>query len=197
MNRRDREEGTMKKPLKVLFVVFALVLTATAAQAAGTSVTLKGGYFSPSDAVFRDVYGGGPTLGLEIAVPVAGVLQAWAGAGLFSKKGLTTESEEATKVRIVPLYAGLRCQFAGKNIRPYIGAAAGYFLIREENPLGTASDGGIGFLGQAGLIIGLGRSLGLDVHAGYSACTITTDGDDPVEAKLGGFSAGLGLSFRF
>ena len=187
----------MKKPLKVLSVVFALVLIAGSTRAAGTSVTIKGGYFSPSDAVFRDVYGGGPTFGLEISVPVAGVLQAWAGAELFSKKGLTTESEEAIKVRIVPLYAGLRCQFAGKSIRPYVGAAAGYFLIREENALGTVSDGGLGFLGQAGLLFGLGPSLALDLHAGYRACTVTTDGDDPVEAKLGGLSAGLGLSFRF
>jgi len=187
----------VKKPLKVFSFVFTLVLIAGSARAAGTSVTLKGGYFSPTDEIFRDVYGGGPSFGLEIAVPVAGILQAWAGAELFSKKGLTTESEEATEVRIVPLYAGLRCQFAGKSIRPYVGAAAGYFLIREENALGTASDGGIGFLGQTGLLIGLGPSLAVDVHAGYRACTVTTGGDDPVEAKLGGLSAGLGLSYRF
>ena len=187
----------MKHPQRALAVILALVLIAGSASAAGTSVTIKGGYFSPSDEIFRDVYGGGPSFGLEIAVPLAGILQAWVGAELFSKKGLTTESEEATKVRIVPLYAGLRCQFAGKSVRPYIGAAAGYFLIREENPLGTASDGGIGFLGQTGFLIGLGPSLALDVHAGYRACTVTTGGDDPVEAKLGGLSAGLGLSYRF
>ncbi len=187
----------MKRLSLVLSVVSALVLIAGSARAAGTSVTLKAGYFSPSDEIFRDVYGGGPAFGLEIAVPVAGVLQGWAGAELFSKKGLTTESEEATEVRIVPLFAGLRCQFAGKSIRPYAGAAAGYFLIREKNPLGTASDGGIGFLGQAGLLVGLGPSLALDVHAGYRVCTVTTEGDDPVEAKLGGLSAGLGLAYRF
>ena len=187
----------MKKPLNFVSVVIALILIAGSARASGTSVTLKGGYFSPSDEVFRDVYGGGPTFGLEVAAPVAGVIQAWAGAEIFSKRGLTTESEEATKVRIVPLYAGLRCQFAGKSVRPYVGAAAGYFLIREKNPLGTASDGGIGFLGQTGLLIGLGPSLALDVHAGYRACKVTTDGDDPVEAKLGGLSAGLGLAYRF
>lgn len=187
----------MKMPLKALSAVVALAFSAGTAGAAGTIVTLKGGYFSPSDAIFRDVYGGGPAFGLEIAVPVAGVLHAWAGAELFSKSGLTTESEEATKVRIVPLYAGLRCQFSGKKVRPYVGAAAGYFLISEKNPLGTASDGGIGWLGQAGLLVGLGPSFGLDVHAGYRACTVTTDGDDPVEAKLGGLSAGLGLSYRF
>jgi hypothetical protein len=187
----------MKKPLKFIAVLSALALYAGPAGAAGTSVTLRGGYFSPSDEIFRDVYGGGPAFGLEIAVPVAGVLHAWAGAELFSKKGLTTESEEATEVRIVPLYAGLRCQFSGKKVRPYVGAAAGYFLISEKNPLGTASDGGIGFLGQAGLLVGLGPSLALDVHAGYRACTVTTEGDDPVEAKLGGLSAGLGLAYRF
>ncbi len=190
----------MRKMPKAMAVVLSLVLAlgATTARAAETSLTIKAGYFAPSDAVFREVYGGGPAFGVELAVPITGVFRAWAGAEIFSKRGLTTESEETTKMSVVPLFAGLRLQFGGKSVRPYIGAAAAYFLFKEENPLGTASEGGLGVLGQAGLLIGLGKSFGLDVHGGYRACTLTAgDEEDPITASLGGLSAGLGLVIRF
>jgi hypothetical protein len=188
----------MRHATNAAAVLLALTLTAAPARPAETSLTLKGGFFAPSDAVFRDVYGGGPAFGLDIAVPVSGPLRAWAGVELFSKRGLTTESEEATKVTITPLFAGLRLQFGRKGVRPYLGAAAAYFLFKESNALGTASESGLGALGQAGLVFVVGRSFGLDVHAGYRACTLTAgDAEDPLEAKIGGLSAGLGLALRF
>jgi hypothetical protein len=188
----------MNNATKVPVVLLALALAATGARAAETALTLKGGYFAPSDAVFRDVYGGGPAFGLDLAVPLAGPLRAWAGVELFSKRGLTTESEEATKVTVTPLFAGLRLHFGRKGVRPYLGAAAAYFLFKENNPLGTVSESGLGALGQAGLIFLMGRSFGLDVHAGYRACTLTAgDAEDPLEAKIGGLSAGLGLVIKF
>lgn len=189
---------TPKAMATVLILVLVLATGATAARAGETSITLKAAYFAPSEALFRDVYGGGPAFGVELAVPIAGVLRAWAGAEIFSKSGLTTESDETTKMSVVPLFAGLRLQFGGKSVRPYLGAAAAFFLFKEENPLGTASEGGLGVLGQAGLLIGLGKSFGLDVHGGYRACTLTAgDEEDPIEASLGGLAAGLGLVIRF
>jgi hypothetical protein len=127
----------------------------------------------------------------------AGPVQIWAGADIFSKTGLLSVSEEETKVRITPLYAGLRAEFGKTGLRPYVGAAAAYFLFREENPLGTVSENGLGFLTQAGVLARLGGSLWLDIFAGYRVCTLRTDGDDPLEAKVGGLSAGLGLAYRF
>ncbi|MBP7705768.1 MAG: hypothetical protein KA243_00820 [Candidatus Aminicenantes bacterium] len=188
----------MRHATKAAAALLALALTAAGARAAETALTIKGGYFTPSDAVFRDVYGGGPAFGLDLAVPVAGPLRAWAGVELFSKRGLTTESEETTKVTITPLFAGLRLQFGRKGVRPYLGAAAAYFLFKERNALGAASESGLGALGQAGLVLLMGRSFGLDVHAGYRACTLTAgDAEDPLEAKIGGLSAGLGFVVRF
>jgi hypothetical protein len=37
----------------------------------------------------------------------------------------------------------------------------------------------------------------LDLFAGYRSATVRTEGEDPLEAKLDGFSAGLGLAYRF
>ena len=67
----------------------------------------------------------------------------------------------------------------------------------EENPLGTVSDSGLGFLAQAGVMARLAGPLWLDAFAGFRACTLRTDGEDPLEAKLGGLSVGLGLAYRF
>ncbi|HSA95691.1 MAG TPA: hypothetical protein VLJ16_06560 [Acidobacteriota bacterium] len=165
---------------------------------AGVTVTLKGGYFAPSGKAFREVYSGGPVFGLDLTVPVGGVFRLWGGAELFSKNGHLTVTEDPTKVRIVPLYAGLRAEFGNKGLRPYFGAAAAYFLFHESNVLGTVDDSGLGFLGQAGLMWRLGGAVWLDLHAGLRACTLKSgSGDDAIEAKLGGFQGGLGIAFRF
>jgi hypothetical protein len=187
----------MKNRIAPIVFTLALIALGQAALGAGVSVTLKAGYFFPSSSLFREVYKSGPIFGGELTVPVAGALRFWAGVDLFGKTGLLQVTEEATKVRIIPVYAGLRAEFGKKGTRPYIGAAAAYFLFHEENPLGTVSDSGLGFLVRAGLLARLGGPVWLDFFADYRACTVRTDGDDPLKAKLGGLSAGAGLSSRF
>ncbi len=187
----------MNKLKRAGLAVLFFVLFAGAARGDGALIAVKGGYFLPSDSVFKDVYGSGLLLGLETSVPLSGPLRAWAGVERFSKSGLTTISEEETEVRIVPVFAGLRAQFGQTKLRPYIGLAAAYFFFREKNPIGSVSDGGLGFLGQAGIMARLDGPLWLDAFAGYRSCTLRTPGDDPLEARIGGFAAGLGLAYRF
>ncbi len=178
-------------------IVLAFSGLAGTVHGADSSVTIKAGLFFPADKLFREIYSGGLSFGVDATVPISGPLHLWVGAELFSKGGLIPVSEEATRARIVPLYAGLRVQFGHKGPRPYVGAAAGYFFLHEENPLGTADDGGLGFLSQAGIQARLAGAFWLDIFAGYRACTVRSGGDDPLEAKLGGFSTGLGLACRF
>lgn len=191
--------GAMKNETRAGAAVLAFMVFAGAAWGEGVTATVKGGYFFPSDRVFRDVYEGGAVFGGDVSFGISGPLHFWAGAEYFAKTGLTTLIEEETKVRIVPLYAGLRGVFGTAMVRPYIGAAAAYFLFREENPLGTVSDGGLGFLGQAGILVRIGGALSLDAFVGYRACTLRAEEPDeePLTANLGGLSAGLGLAFRF
>ena len=174
-----------------------LAAAATSARAEGASLTFQAGYFFPSSSVFKDVYKNGAVFGADLAVRLAGGLHLWAGAEYFAKNGFLTVTEEETKVRIIPVFAGLRYHFGRSGVRPYLGAAAAYFLFHEENPLGTISKNGLGFLGQFGLLFKLAGPLRLDVHANYRVCTLRADGEDPVEAQLGGLAAGGGLSFRF
>ncbi len=187
----------MKKRIIAALCALALMGLAGAAFGAGFTLTVKAGYFLPSGEVFRDVYGGGPAFGAEVSIPVAGPVQIWAGADIFGKSGLLSVTEEETKVRITPLYAGVRAELGKTGVRPYFGLAAAYFFFHEENPLGTVGESGLGFLTQAGILARLGGSLWLDVFAGYRGCTLRTKGEDPLEAKLGGLSGGLGLAYRF
>jgi len=190
--------GAMNSTTRVAAAALALIALAGGAFGAGFTATLKGGYFAPSDKVFRDVYSGGPVFGLDLAVPVGGAFRIWAGADFFGKNGHLTLTEDPTKVRIIPVFLGLRGEFEQtKRLRPYIGAAVAYFLFHESNLLGTVNDGGLGFLGQAGLMWKLGGAVWLDLHAGYRACTLKSEGEDPVKAALGGLSGGLGFAFRF
>ena len=187
----------MIRPRTIL--VFALILAGMrgASWGAGVSLTLKGGLFWPSDSVFREVYKSGTVFGGELAMPLTGGLHLWAGVEYLGKSGLLPVSEEVTKVRITPIYLGLRCHFGKSAVRPYLGAAAAYFMFKEENPLGSVSESGIGVLGQAGLLLKITGPISLDLYGNYRACTLKTDGADPLEAKIGGISAGLGLVLRF
>lgn len=170
---------------------------ALAAPGEGTAVTFKAGAFFPGGSVFREAYSSGPLFGAEVAIPVGGPFRLWGGAELFGKTGRLPVSEERTKVGIVTLFAGARAELGKKGLRPYIGAAAGYFLLHETNPLGVARDGGFGLISQAGLQARIAGGLWLEAFAGYRACTIRSGGDEALEADIGGLSAGLGLGFRF
>jgi hypothetical protein len=191
------KEKPMTRRWTLLVFVLSLAGMTTASWGAGVSLTFKAGLFFPSDSVFRDVYKNGTVFGGELAVPIAGSLHLWAGAEYFGKSGLLSLSEEATKVRISPVYLGLRYHFGKSAVRPYLGAAAAYFLFKEENPLGSVSESGIGLLGQAGLLVKIGGPVWVDLFGNYRACTLKTDDPDPVEAKIGGLSGGFGLVFRF
>ena len=188
----------MKKAIPAAAILcLALAGLCLPARGAETAATLKAGFFLPSDSVFRDVYSSGPLFGVDLAIPLAGPLQLWAGAEYFAKTGRLTVSEETTKVRITPIYAGLRAQFGRKKARPYIGAAAAYFLLHEENPLGEASKNALGLLTQAGVQLRLAGPAWLDLFAGYRLCTIKSDDGESFEAGLGGLSSGLGVTFKF
>jgi hypothetical protein len=182
--------------IAVLLVLAAMGLVRTAA-AQGPALTLKAGGFFPSDDIFREVYGSGLVFGLDVTVPLTGILDLWAGADFLGQSGLLPVSEEATNVRIVPLFAGLRARFDGRKVRPYLGVAAAYFLFHEENPIGSVTESALGLITQAGLLARLGGAVWLDLFAGYRACTVSSGGEDPLEANLGGLSAGLGLAYRF
>jgi hypothetical protein len=145
----------------------------------------------------RDVYKNGLTLGAELTVPLSRRLCAWAGFDYFHKVGKLTFTQENTTIRIMPIFAGIKLQSTAASVRPYAAAAAGCFLFKETNIIGSASGQRIGFLGQLGLFIKIRGPAWLDISTRYAWAKFTSAGEEPFTTQLGGFQAGLGAAVRF
>ncbi len=177
--------------LAVLAAVFSLP---PSARTQVLSIQARGSYFSPSDAFFREIYGYGITWGGELGFGFGGPLAGWAGGDYFVQKGKLPFTEDETKIRIVPLSAGIKYFLGFGRWRPYVGGGIAYFQFRETNSIGTVEKGGIGFLGRGGIVLKLGTTFFLDLQGSWSSCRVKPL---EVEANLGGLSLGLGLGFEF
>jgi hypothetical protein len=179
-------------------ILLALLLAAAVpARGATASVEFRAGYFSPASADFRDVYKGGPAFGADITVPVWRALGLWGGLDYFSRTGKLTYTEEATTIRVLPVFLGLKLQAVSGAVRPYLAGAAGYFSYKETNPIGTASGQRIGFVVQAGLLVRIKGPLALDLSVRMTSCQTKAEEPDVSAAKIGGFQGGLGISLSF
>ena len=174
----------------------ALLLAGTAWSSAVT-FEARLGYFVPAGAGLRDVYKNGLTLGAELTVPLSKGLSAWVGVDYFQKDGKLTFTQENTTIRIMPLFAGLKLQSMAASVRPYAAAAAGCFLYKETNIIGTASGQRIGFLGQLGLLIKIKGRAWLDISTRYTWAEFKSGGEEPFTTQLGGFQVGLGVAVGF
>ena len=183
----------MAKNMVWILALF-IIAAGGSARAEGFSITAKGGYFAPSDSIFRDIYGNGMSWGGELGFRLSRRLAVWAGADYFSRSGKLVFTQEETRIRIVPLTAGLKFEFPVSRLRPYAGLGIGYFRYKETNSIGTVEKGDIGLCGRIGLLIKLGSAFFVDVQGTWTSCQV-----QPIEVKanLGGIQAGLGLGFEF
>ena len=174
---------------KIIIVGLMIGLISVAALA---SFGVKAIYFSPSDADFKAIYGGGWKYGGEVAFNLYEGLDLWLDGGYFAKTGSLSYSKEETKLTLIPIGAGLRYRFLTGKIEPYIGAGARYNLYKESNVIGDVSGNGIGFVGKAGLALSLAKGFGIDVHVGYSSCKMKPA---DLEFNVGGIEFGAGIIF--
>jgi len=180
--------------MKKAFVLTLMVVFCSAAGFGSVSFELQGSYFSPTDSNFKSIYGGGWEYGGVISFHLTTSLDLWLDGGYFAKSGSLTFTQEETKLTLIPLGAGLRYRILPGRITPYVDAGARYIIYRETNVIGEVSAGGIGFVGKAGLAIGLSDHFGLDVHAAYSYCSMKPA---DFEFNVGGLEFGAGLVFSF
>ncbi len=187
----------MKKPAVVVGMLLTLVCVSGIAWSDQVTVGVKAGYFVPGAKSFRDSYKAGFAYGADLSVRLVGGLSFWAGADLFAKTGTTSYTHEAIKIRVIPIYGGLKLRLGreGRGARPYFAGAAGYFRTEETGEIGKVTSGRVGFLGQVGVEVRLVRSLYLDFQARYSRCRALPDPE--TDSQVGGFFAGLGLSAGF
>ena len=166
-----------------------------AAGAAFGSIMLKVSSFSPADADFKSIYGGGMTYGGELSFAAGKSLEFWLGASTFSKTGKTSYTLEETKLSLIPISAGMKLKIMlSKSISPYIAVGAEYVLYKESNAIGSVSASGFGFIGKGGLFVQVADFFGLDAHLAYSSCTITST---DFKFDVGGLEFGAGLVFIF
>lgn len=158
------------------------------------SLEVKGGYFLPTEKVFKDVYGSGPFYGGEFDVKISGGLSLWVGADYYKKKGELTFTQEETTLTLKPISGGVRYSLGAGMLRPYVAVGVTYVKYREESVIGAVDEGDVGFLGQAGVRLRVASRFFLDVQARYSTCKAKPV---DVSSDLGGLHAGLGLGINF
>jgi hypothetical protein len=178
-----------------------LLLAATPAAAGpdpgfGLAWRLEAGaaYVRPADSVFREVYGGGIAFGGEVGATLSKAFGLWAGMDYFKKDGQLTETKEETAITIIPLCAGVSLCLPGGRVSPYLRVGAGYFFYKETSVIGTVKKGKLGFVGRAGVILGIAGPLFLDIQASYESCKVKPE---DVEADLGGLKGRLALGLKF
>lgn len=178
-------------------LVWTVIGLAGPARGASVSLALRAGFQAPAAAEFSDIYGGGTAYGGRLDVRLTKSLSVWAGADYFAKTGELTFTGEETRIRIIPVTAGLRVRLGSAGLRPYLAAGVGSFSYKEENVLGTVSGSVVGFLGEAGLLIRVAEGLSLDVYGRYLSARTRAEEPDILAGELGGFQGGLGLVIGF
>jgi len=174
--------------------VLILLMTSAAPAAERFSVTIRSGYFQPSDQVFRTIYGGGISWQVEGAVAFWKGFEFWAGAGLFSKDGHIIPTGEPTSVWLVPAGGGLRYVLSAGNVSFYGGAGILRDFFRESNFIGRVSWGRWAAQFEAGRRFLLRKLWFLDLHFQYSSCRMKPA---DLEFNVGGFSIAAGVGVRF
>jgi hypothetical protein len=176
----------MKKA--ILFTVMVILTSAMALAAVGVKVT----YFSPSDAEFKSIYGGGPMFGAEFDFSIMPGLDVWLDGGYFAKTGELTVTKEETKLTLIPIGAGLRYKYPLGMVAPYAAAGARYYIYKESNVIGDVSGGGIGFVGRVGVLVSAVSAVNFDLSVGFSTCTMQPD---DFEFNVGGLELSLAITF--
>ncbi len=151
-------------------------------------------YFSPSEEMFKTVYGSGPNYGGEIMVSLWKGISIYFGASVFSKKGEMTPLGDETTINIIPVELGILYKFSKTKINPYIGAGLGYYSLSEESYLGKVTANNVGFFGQLGLAINLTGAFVIDINAKYSLCDVEIN---EIKNNIGGIRIGMGIGFNF
>lgn len=189
-----------RKGIVIVLVCSILFLFSDVVYGGKFLLEAKGMYFQPADQYFKDIYAGGSftdwiSYGGEIGIKIWKSLEIWAGGHYFTKTGKLTFTEEETKIKITPIYGGIRLRLSKGKVSWYVGAGVGNFKYKEENPIGTVDKGDIGYIGQAGVIFKIIGALFIDVKGNYSYCKVKPAGVE--EVNLGGIQGGIGIGFEF
>ena len=158
------------------------------------SLSVGAGMRNVSDDLYKEVYdGSGVSYNVDFGVRLGKTLEAFLHTDYFTKDGELTYTLEATTLKIIPIEVGARFLFKADRkckLYPYIGAAAGYYMYKEENPIGAVDEKKFGFSVEGGVRYYLMRSFFIDAKIKNVFLKVES-------VKLGGFAymGAIGLSF--
>jgi len=199
---------------KMPLIVFTILMTASAlaAQAAKTApqaeprpavaiqspwpsaiVFVWYGSFSPSDEIFKTVYGSGPVYGGEFRLHVKGGFYLALEGGYFKKTGKLTVTQDPTTMTIFPIDAMAVFHALSGHIMPYVGAGAAACQYTEKNIIGKVNEWGYGFA-VCGGVTARWRSIGIDARVKYGSVKVKPLEDD---VNLGGLTFSIAAGYIF
>ncbi len=186
--------------MKKLFLFLLIVVFLTTAQSFGTidhtkySLTVGAGIRNITEDIFETVYGtNNIAYSIDLAYKIGKSLEFFIHSDYLKIDGELLFDPKETTLTVIPAEAGLRYFLGKSKIKPYLGIGGGYYLLKEENFIGTINDNSIGFFGEGGIKISFGK-LFLDLKAKYIKLDYEVLGTD---IDLGGLSyyGGIGISF--
>lgn len=190
----------LKKMTCLLGVMF---LCLPLAAAGNFSLSFQAGIQFPSDANYKDVYGGNQFFpGVKAQLHVSDSLYAWAGIWRQQASGTTPilEAEADSCQRFVGVGAGWSGAFANQSDFHYYGEIGVMFAHYSEEALDITENGNaIGFRGAAGLRYHFSPSWFAGFGAAYANANkeIETATLETIKIKMGGFSLFLEAGVRF
>lgn len=187
----------MKKITFLLILLLGIGLVqveATSADYNKFSVTLGAGvrnFTGDTDDVYDLV---NLTFCLDVGFRFTKSIEVFLHTDFLTAKGNLTITDEETTITIIPIEAGGRYLMGKGSFSPYLGAGLGFYLINEENPIGTIDESGLGFFVEAGLKYFFGTSIYIDAKLKYVMLNIRPE---DTSINLGGPAVLLGFGFSF
>ncbi|MCX6583170.1 MAG: outer membrane beta-barrel protein [Candidatus Aminicenantes bacterium] len=165
------------------------------------SFSVGAGMRNFSENLFKTVYdNSGMSYNLDLGVKVAKSLEAFLHTDYFKKDGELTYTKEKSTLTIIPIELGARyligiskqCEL---KLFPYLGAGAGYYMVKEENPIGNFDKKGFGFFVEVGLRYYPAGSFFID--AKIKDVFLKIKNDQGRNINTGGFAymGAIGISF--
>ena len=155
---------------------------------------LQTGYFSPSNEVFKEIYGSGFYFSGELGIDTWKRTALFLGLRYFSKKGELSYTKEEATLKIIPIHLGVRLRLSEQKIVPFLGASISLNFFRENVPSQTVLDTKLGFLVETGIFIRISKRYFIKFDFNYNHCQIK-----PFHTRIniGGINAGFGLKYCF
>jgi len=154
-----------------------------------------------SESIFETVYGkNNIAFSMDLAYRTRGVLEIFLHTDYFSADGKLQFDPKNTNLKIIPLEFGFRAVFGKSNIlkrskiNPYIGVGAGYYMLKEDNFIGSVNEKKFGFFGEGGLRFNFGKKIFLDLKIKFIQLKFLVDTES---RNLGGLAYFGGIGYRF